>query len=421
MWEPMANALGHGTQPIGWKEIHDIALNDEGWSAFGMPQWGKFRFGHTHPDFSNSGLISLIAEAYAGSGKTTGLTTQDVTSKQTGDYIEAIEQAVVHYGKSTGFFGHKMFENGPGYLSAAVLYENMVIESRQRTDLPFPIVAIYPKEGTFWSDHPVGIVEREWVTPDHREAGRAYIDFLLSEGQQNAAMTHGFRPGDPTIALGDMFSAQNGVDPAQPLTTLEVPEVSTIQSLRQVWQERKKKSHVVLAIDVSGSMKEQDKIQHAKSGARKLVGMLGDADRFTLVTFNNDVRFAATDLQIGPNRDKILRSIDSLFADGGTALYRAIGEGFDLFQKKPEPDRITSVVVLSDGADSVGNQSDLNNLLNQIRSDGETRNTRVFTIGYGEGANGEVLEAIANATRAKYFKGDTRNIDQVFIDISTFF
>ena len=34
---------------------------------------------------------------------------------------------------------------------------------------------VYPKEGTFWSDHPVGIVDREWVTPERREAAEIYI------------------------------------------------------------------------------------------------------------------------------------------------------------------------------------------------------------------------------------------------------
>jgi Ca-activated chloride channel family protein len=42
-------------------------------------------------------------------------------------------------------------------------------------DLPFPVVAIYQKEGTFWSDHPAGVVERDWVTPEHREAAKIHI------------------------------------------------------------------------------------------------------------------------------------------------------------------------------------------------------------------------------------------------------
>jgi Ca-activated chloride channel family protein len=42
-------------------------------------------------------------------------------------------------------------------------------------DLSFPVVAIYQKEGTFWSDHPAGVVERDWVTPEHREAAKIHI------------------------------------------------------------------------------------------------------------------------------------------------------------------------------------------------------------------------------------------------------
>jgi hypothetical protein len=36
--------------------------------------------------------------------------------------------------------------------------------------VPLPhlsVVAIYPKD--FWSEHPMGVVDREWGTPAHRE------------------------------------------------------------------------------------------------------------------------------------------------------------------------------------------------------------------------------------------------------------
>ena len=65
MWKPMAEAIGWGQKPIGWADILALARNEKGWQAYGYPQWGKFKFGHTHPEYSNSGLISLIAEAYA--------------------------------------------------------------------------------------------------------------------------------------------------------------------------------------------------------------------------------------------------------------------------------------------------------------------------------------------------------------------
>src|SRR5262249_36015227 len=178
MWKPMAEAIAWGKKPTGWRDALALAHNQTGWEAYGYPQWGRFKFGHTHPQFSNSGLISLFAEVYAGSGKTAKLTAADVNRPQTAAFLGGIEKSVVHYGSSTGFFGRQMFSSGPQYLSAAVLYENMVIESYgQEANLPFPVVAIYPKEGTFWSDHPIGIVERPWVTAEHREAAKAYIQY----------------------------------------------------------------------------------------------------------------------------------------------------------------------------------------------------------------------------------------------------
>ncbi|MGB7847071.1 MAG: substrate-binding domain-containing protein, partial [Candidatus Acidiferrum sp.] len=178
MWKPMADAIGWGKKPLGWSDILALSRNEKGWQAYGFPQWGKFKFGHTHPEYSNSGLISLFAEAYAASGKTAGLTVVDLNKPQLKQFIGGVEQSVVHYGSSTGFFGRKMFANGPEYLSAAVLYESMVVESYAENNLAFPVVAIYPKEGTFWSDHPVGVVEREWVTPEHREAAKIYVQYL---------------------------------------------------------------------------------------------------------------------------------------------------------------------------------------------------------------------------------------------------
>jgi Ca-activated chloride channel family protein len=78
MWRPMAEALGWPDTPIGWSDIAELATSEEGWAAYGYPEWGSFKLGHTHPNFSNSGIISVIAEAYAGAGKQRGLTMDDL-------------------------------------------------------------------------------------------------------------------------------------------------------------------------------------------------------------------------------------------------------------------------------------------------------------------------------------------------------
>ena len=425
MWKPMAEAIGWGKKPIGWSDILALASSQKGWQAYGYPQWGQFKFGHTHPKYSNSGLISLFAEVYAATGKSAGLTVADVDKPHTAAFVEGIERSVVHYGSSTGFFGRKMFASGPQYLSAAVLYESMVVESYGSAEqLAFPVVAIYPKEGTFWSDHPVGVVEREWVTPAHREAAKVYIQYLLQRPQQERAITYGFRPGAVDVPVASPLDQAHGVDPQEPKTTLEVPSVPVMDAILKLFDQKKKAASVVLVLDTSGSMNEDQKIQNAREGAKQLVNLLSPGDRLSLVPFNTKVNWASTDVPIGTGRDGLLQAIDSLFASGGTALYDSIDVAYQhLLQdqkQNAQGNRILSVVVLTDGED---NQSSLklDELMQRIRYDGETRAIHVFTIAYGKDARKDVLKQIADATQAKSYEGTPQNIVDVFRDISTFF
>jgi Ca-activated chloride channel homolog len=425
MWKPMAEALGWGSKPVGWSDILALASEQRGWAAHGHAEWGPFTFGHTHPEYSNSGLISVFAEVYAGAGKVAGLSSNDLAEPKVGAFVHDIERAVVHYGSSTGFFAKKLSAGGPSYLSAAVLYENNVIEdhlARASKPSPFPpLVAIYPKEGTFWSDHPAGIVDRDWVTPTHRAAAKAYLEFLLARPQQEAALRFGFRPAAVDIPLGAPLDVAHGIDPQEPKTTLEVPTVEVMDGIIRLWRANKKRSNVVLVVDVSGSMNDEEKIIHAREGAAKLVGMLGDEDQYALLTFNNQSTWAQRPTPLNStSRPPAIAQVQGLFAGGGTALYDAVGEACTALMAKPDPERISAVVVLSDGADTDSKMS-LAQLLAQIRGTSERPAPRVFTIGYGQGAKGDVLKTIAEATQGKYYAGTQRDIVAVFKDISTFF
>lgn len=420
MWKPMAEALGYGKKPIGWADILALARSDRGWEQYGYPQWGQFKFGHTHPQYSNSGLISVIAEAYAANKKTANLTREDVQNPRTADFIRGVEHSVVHYGSSTGFFGRKMFAAGPQYLSAAVLYESMVIESYDQ-NLQFPVVAIYPKEGTFWSDHPIGVVNREWVTPAHKEAADIYIKYLLARPQQERAMAYGFRPGAVDIPLAAPIDTAHGVDPKEPKTTLEVPSADVINSVLQLWKEDKKTADIVLVLDTSGSMNEEQKMQNAREGAKQLVSMLDDSDTFSLLPFSTRMNWAFQDLPVKTQRQKAEDTISSLFADGGTELYDSIDAAYKhLLDKGSKNDSIRAVVVLTDGADTESNEK-LEDLLQHIQQNSEQRPISIFSIAYGGDARRDVLQKISEATQARMYEGTPQNIVEVFRDISTFF
>ncbi len=422
MWKPMAEALGWPQTRLGWADILALAKEPRGWAAKGQPQWGRFRFGHTHPEFSNSGLQTLLAEVYAGAGKQAALTLADLHSETVAPFVNGIERAVVHYGSSTGFFAKRMFAGGPGYLSAAVLYENLVIEANSQTPPPsFPVVAIYPKEGTFWSDHPTGIVERPWVTAERRQAAQVYLQFLLARPQQEAALRFGFRPAAVEVAVASPIDAAHGADPKEPTTTLETPSAEVIAASIAMWRTVKKPAHVALLLDTSGSMEEDGKIAAARDGAAEFLSLLGEGDRLSLMTFSSAPQWLNQGQPLATVRSQAQASVRGLIASGKTALYDAILQAMTALQAEPDQDAIKAIVVLSDGADTTS-ATTLDQVLARIDPGPESGGAiRVFTIAYGKDASSDVLKRIAETTQAKAYKGTTSDIRAVFRDIATFF
>ena len=41
-----------------------------------------------------------------------------------------------------------------------------------------PLVAIYPEEGTLYSDNPLFVLDAEWVDDDEAEGAQQFIDFV---------------------------------------------------------------------------------------------------------------------------------------------------------------------------------------------------------------------------------------------------
>lgn len=421
MWKPMAEALGWPAKPIGWADLLKVSADPKGWGAKGFPEWGRFKLGHTHPEFSNSGFLAVLAEAYAGARKTRGLQAADLDSPATRKLLESIEGTVVHYGKSTGFFAEKMLQRGPQYISAAVLYENLVIESySSATPPPQPLVAVYPKEGTFWSDHPYAILDAEWVGPEQRQAAEAFLAFLKAKPQQQRALELGFRPGDASVAIASPIDAAHGVDAKQPQTLLEVPDAAVMEKLLSVWREVKKGADVVFVFDKSGSMRGKP-LDEAKRGAKSFFDNLTDGDEATLLFFDSKVYPPVGPLRLGGGgRTQLQQRLDGVTADGGTALYEAVGTAYGLLRQRAAktPARTHSIVVMTDGNDE-SSKLTLPELKKQFPADEAV--IKVFTIAYGTEANPRALEEIAEAAKGSSVKGSVDTINQVYADMAAFF
>jgi Ca-activated chloride channel homolog len=425
MWRPMAEALGWPDKALGWSDVAELSISDEGWAAYDYPEWGSFKFGHTAPNRSNSGIISVIAEAYAGAEKQRGLTMEDLESEDVRAFMAAVESSIIHYGSSTGFFARRMFERGPSYLSAAVMYENLVAaqEAKRLSNevSQIPVVAIYPKEGTFWSNHPYIILNAPWVTDEQREAAEIFEDFLLAEAQQRRAIEYGFRPADPVIPLSSPIDTQHGVDPQQPQTVLEVPEGEVVAGVLDLWRtEVKKPVDLVVVMDVSGSMEGQ-KISAARNSLMEFVKLLDDRDRLQIILFSDELLVLTPLSELGGKRDDVLTRVSGIIEGGDTRLYDAIQMGYDELEAQGDPKHIRAIVALTDGNDTAS-EIYLDELMTSVGDLSEGGNaTKVFTIAFGDNADESVLERIAETTGAKQYESDPDTIREVYADIATFF
>jgi Ca-activated chloride channel family protein len=425
MWRPMAQALGWPGKPLGWADIAQLATSPDGWKTYNHPEWGTFKFGHTHPAYSNSGIVSIIAETYAGLKKQRGLTTADLAAPELMKFVSDVESSVIHYGTSTGFFADRMFGNGPSYLSAAVMYENLIVAQETKRlggqSSQIPVVAIYPKEGTFWSNHPYVVLNAPWVTAQQKEAAGIFETFLLDKPQQLKALELGFRPADPSIPIGAPIDSQHGADPTQPQTILEIPNAAVIDGIQSLWRQAKKPVDLVVVMDISGSMKG-DKITTARSSLMQFVQKLDDRDRLQINLFSSDISTLTPLSPLGEKRQQVLDSVSGIFEGGTTVLYDATLGAYQTLQKDGDPKHIRAVVVLTDGQDTASTAT-LDEVLGQINATlGEGGNSiKLFTIAFGSDADKAVLQKLADPTGGKEYDSSPENIQKIYDDIATFF
>ncbi|MFX1527767.1 MAG: substrate-binding domain-containing protein [Promethearchaeota archaeon] len=182
------------------------------------------KMAHTDPRLSNSGFMSVIMAISAASGITSeNLTMNELTNYGNQQWLREFESSAVMFGKSTGFLSRYMKEGGPNALNIVFLYENL-IRDISSTSVGGKVIAIYPEEGTLYSDHPFCILNADWITPEQRVVADAFLDFLNQTKTVESAMAYGFRPIDPSIPIDpEVFNYEtNGI-----AYEINVPELKT--------------------------------------------------------------------------------------------------------------------------------------------------------------------------------------------------
>ena len=412
MWEDVARSFGYPESDIGWGDILSKAQSDPSF------KW-------SHPSTSSaSGLLATLAVFYAGAGKTRGLTIEDAQHPATLEYVGAIEKTVRYYGEGEWAVVQQVLEKGPTYLDAFVCQEQLVIYFNSQANAPGRLVAIYPIEGSLWEDHPLALLETPDLTDDQRVVFGYFRDYVTSQEAQMLILSYGYRPADLSIPLDDPASPikpENGVDPAEPQTTLQVPSPAVVEVVKDAWWYTKRHTNVYLVVDTSGSMRG-DKLANAQEALRVFLDQIkGDLERVGLVEFSSQVNNIIPLDELSRNRADLTAAIEELEAGGDTALLDAINAAYVRLQELNDSERINAIVAMTDGRENHSSISS-RELTQKMRAGNESGvPIVVFCIAYGDDADYGTLEALAEATDGQVRKGDLESIRQLYKILSTYF
>jgi Ca-activated chloride channel family protein len=412
-WESAARSLGWPDQPVGWSTLQARAQQDQ-----------NFKWNHASTAHA-SGLLATLAEFYAGAGVQRGLTEEMAQNQKTVDFVSAVEKTVRYYGEGELAVAQRAAKEGAQYLDAFVVSEQLVVALNTGAfgKPSGRLVALYPAEGTLWADHPLALLETPDLTANQRHTFQAFREFLAQQDTQMDILRAGYRPADLSIGLdsqGSPLTKANGVDPAQPQTTLQLPSPAVVSVVQNAWALAKRKTNVILVVDTSGSM-QGEKLSNAQAALRTfLADIPSDQERVGMVLFNTRVSNIIELDTLKNNRARLNGEVDGLRAGGDTALLDAVRTAYGRLQRTADPDRINAIVAMTDGRENAS-QVALRTLTAEIREGNKKVPVVIFAIAYGKDADTDLLKQLADASGGQVRAGTLETIRDLYKILSSYF
>ncbi len=241
VWEERYKAFIQKYKVMNLDTINQALQERSGWDAIAhQPDWGLFKFGHTHPNESNSGLMTLVLAAYSYNHKTKDLSVADVVNAGFQQWLTSLERSTTGFSNSTGNMMKEMVLKGPSSYDALMVYEAVAIDYLKNAEGRWGELRVVYPEYNAWNENPYYIVDVPWSTPDQRKAAQTFLDFLLSDRIQREALVHGFRPANPNVPVKFPESpfvkyAGNGVQ-IDLQKICDPPKAEVVNNLLQSWQ-----------------------------------------------------------------------------------------------------------------------------------------------------------------------------------------
>jgi Ca-activated chloride channel family protein len=285
-----------------------------------------------------------------------------------------------------------------------------------------PLDLIYPSEGIVTADYPFML-----LNDAKRDAYDKVVAWLRTPDVQRRIMTDtARRPSIPGVPLDSRF-------PTQTLVELPFPsKLDTIDALLTVYLDQiRRPASAVFVLDNSGSM-QGERLDSLKQALNQLTGtdtsLTGQFSRFrtreeiTLLTFSSFVdqpqTFTIDDANPNsPDMQQIRDAVDAMEAGGGTAIYSALAQAYDIVQSEQasDPNRLWSIVLMTDGENNDGISPDTWRAEYQALPQ-DVQNVHTYPILFGDSSQDE-MQSIADTTGGRLFDAQSSDLETIFKQI----
>ncbi|MDX8142567.1 VWA domain-containing protein [Lentzea sp. BCCO 10_0061] len=401
--------LGWDGRRVGWAEIA---------AAAGAR---KFTYGMTDPSASNSGFSALVgvAAALSGSGSALDAAKIDAVAPQLKQFFSAQTLSAGSSGWLSEAYQRRARGEDPGAeVDGLINYESVLLSS------PDPLTLVYPSDGVVTADYPLTLLTS--ASSEARQAHQKLSEYLRGADVQRRIMdtTHR-RPAVPQVRPDAKFTVRDLVELPFPGSQSAVDGLITTY-----FDQLRRPSRTLYVLDTSGSM-QGDRIDGLRQALVGLTGadesLAGRFSRFhgreqvTLLPFSSSarpaVKYEVPQDDPRPILDQIRNTATSLDAAGGTAIYSSLRGGYDVLRQQidADPDRFTSIVLMTDG-ENTGSE-DVTDF--QLFHRGLPQNLKgipIFPVLFGESATAE-MEQVAKMSGGKVFDARNRSLSSAFKEI----
>ncbi|MEO7995471.1 MAG: VWA domain-containing protein, partial [bacterium] len=152
---------------------------------------------------------------------------------------------------------------------------------------------------------------------------------------------------------------------------------------------------VVLVLDTSRSMEDDNKFAQAQGALEFVIDHLGPNDRVSLVDYDDIVKDAWEGLRpaSAETRSQAHSYVHTLVADGGTNIHDALKHAGDILRANGTSERPSYLLFFTDGLPTVG-ETDPQRIQDTVASSLPTT-TRLFSFGVGYDVNTMLLDNLA--------------------------